>query len=457
MNTQGATGQGPSFGSAQTEGLAPSEGIGLLERMLERENMLQALRRVEANQGAPGIDSMTVKDLRQYVKDNWASIKEALLKGTYKPSPVRRVEIPKPAGGTRQLGIPTVPDRLIQQALTQVLTPIFDPDFSPYSYGFRPGKRGHDAVRQAREYIQQGYKVVVDIDLSKFFDRVNHDILMAKVARKVKDKRVLKLIRAYLESGVLVSGVVVRSEEGTPQGGPLSPLLANIMLDDFDKELTRRGHKFVRYADDCNIYVKSFRAGERVMKSITKYLEGKLKLKVNHEKSAVDRPWRRKFLGFSFYTGKQVGIRLAPKTIERLKDKIRELTQRNYPVTLDERVKRLSRYLMGWVGYYALADDKNILQEMDEWIRHRLRMCVWKQWKRVRTRIREFRAHGAPEWMALAYSNTRKGPWAASLLLNSTLTKDYWQKLGLVSLMDRYLEVRNAWRTAVYGTVRTVV
>ncbi len=457
VNTQGATGQGPSFETAQTRGATPNERIGLLEKMLERENMLQALRRIEANKGAPGIDGMTVKDLRQYVKENWGNTIEALLKGTYKPSPVRRVEIPKPTGGTRELGIPTVLDRLIQQALTQVLTPIFDPDFSPYSYGFRPGKRGHDAVRQAREYIQQGYRVVVDTDLSKFFDRVNHDILMAKVARKVKDKRVLKLIRAYLESGVLLNGVVVRSEEGTPQGGPLSPLLANIMLDDFDKELTRRGHKFVRYADDCNIYVKSFRSGERVMKSITKYLEGKLKLKVNLEKSAVDRPWKRKFLGFSFYTGKQIGIRLAPKTIERLKDKIRELTQRNYPIPLEERVKRLSRYLMGWVGYYALADAKQILSEMDEWIRHRLRMCVWKQWKRVRTRIREFRAHGAPEWMALAYSNTRKGPWAASLLLNSVLTKDYWQKLGLVSLIDRYLEVRNTWRTAVYGTVRTVV
>jgi len=429
----------------------------MLEKVLERDNMLRALHRVQSNQGAPGIDGMTVKDLRQYVIDNWANVKEALLKGTYKPSPVRRVAIRNPEGGTRELGIPTVVDRLIQQAITQVLTPIFDPDFSPYSYGFRPGKKGHDAVRQAREYIQQGYKVVVDTDLSRFFDRVNHDILMARVARKVKDKRVLKLIRAYLESGVLLNGVVVRSEDGTPQGGPLSPLLANIMLDDFDKELTRRGHKFVRYADDCNIYVKSFRAGQRVMKSITEYLEGKLRLKVNQEKSAVDRPWKRKFLGFSFYTGKQVGIRLAPKTIERLKKKVRGLSRRNSPISLEERVKRLSQYLTGWVGYYALADAKKILAEMDEWIRHRLRMYVWKQWKRVRTRIRKFRAHGAPEWMALGYSNTRKGPWAASLLLNPILTKDYWQKLGLVSLMDRYLEVRNIWRTAVYRTVRTVV
>ena len=457
VNTQGAGSQGPSSETARTRDTTPNEGIGLLEKILERENMLQALHRVEKNQGAPGIDSMTVKDLRQYVIENWGTTKESLLNGTYKPSPVRRKGIPKAGGGTRILGIPTVVDRLIQQAIIQVLTPIFDPDFSPYSYGFRPGKRGHDAVRQAREYIQQGYRVVVDIDLAQFFDRVNHDILMSRVARKVKDKRVLKLIRAYLESGVMLNGIVVTSEEGTPQGGPLSPLLANIMLDDFDKELTRRGHKFVRYADDCNIYVKSFRAGQRVFASITKYLETKLKLKVNRDKSAVDRPWRRKFLGFSFYTGKQIGIRLAPKTIERLKDKIRELTQRSKPIPMEQRIKKLSQYLMGWMGYFALADARKVLMEIDQWIRHRLRMCVWKQWKKVKTRIRQFRAHGAPEWMAFGYANTRKGPWAASSLLNSILTKEYWQKLGLVSLTDRYLEVRNTWRTAVYRTVRTVV
>lgn len=444
VNTQGAGSQGPSFGAAQTERTAQETGSGLLEKMLERENMFQALQRVKRNQGAPGIDGMTVKDLTDYVKENWINIKGEILEGTYKPKPVRRVEIPKPGGGVRLLGIPAVVDRLIQQALNQVLTPVFDPDFSPYSYGFRPGKSTHEAVRKAQEYIQQGYKVVVDTDLAQFFDRVNHDILMSKVARKIKDKRVLKLIRAYLESGVLLNGVVVTSEEGTPQGGPLSPLLANIMLDDFDRELTRRGHKFVRYADDCNIYVRSFRAGQRVLNSITQYLEGKLKLKVNQEKSAVDRPWRRKFLGFSFYISKQVGIRLAPKTIERLKERVRALTQRSKPIPLEQRVEKLSQYLQGWLGYYSLADAKRVLPEIDKWIRHRLRMCVWKQWKKPKTRIRELRAHGAPEWMALGYGNTRKGPWAASALLNSVLTNVYWQKLGLVSLTDRYLVIRNA-------------
>jgi RNA-directed DNA polymerase len=457
VNPRGAADQGPSLETARTEEEAPSAAVGLLEEMLERSNMLLALKRVRENKGSPGIDGMSVADLNVHLKENWPQIKDQLLRGTYQPKPVRRVEIPKPGGGVRLLGIPTVLDRLIQQALTQVLTPIFDPGFSPYSYGFRPGKRGHDAVRQAREYIQQGYRVVVDLDLEKFFDRVNHDILMSRVARRVKDKRVLKLIRAYLESGVLLNGVVVTTDEGTPQGGPMSPLLANILLDDLDKELERRGHRFVRYADDCNIYVKSFRAGERVKQSVTRYLEGTLKLKVNREKSAVDRPWKRKFLGFSFYIGKQVGIKLAPKTVERLKDKVREFTRRNQPMPLEERVKRLSLYLRGWLGYYALADAKRVLEELDQWIRHRLRACVWKQWKRVRTRIREFRAHGAPEWMAVAYSNTRKGPWAGSSLLNSVLTKDYWKKLGLISLTDQYAAIRNAWRTAVYRTVRTVV
>ncbi|TCJ81754.1 UNVERIFIED_ORG: group II intron reverse transcriptase/maturase, partial [Anoxybacillus amylolyticus] len=304
--------------------------MALLERILARDNLITALKRVEANQGAPGIDGVSTDQLRDYIRAHWSTIRAQLLAGTYRPAPVRRVEIPKPGGGTRQLGIPTVVDRLIQQAILQELTPIFDPDFSPSSFGFRPGRNAHDAVRQAQGYIQEGYRYVVDMDLEKFFDRVNHDILMSRVARKVRDKRVLKLIRAYLQAGVMIEGVKVQTEEGTPQGGPLSPLLANILLDDLDKELEKRGLKFCRYADDCNIYVKSLRAGQRVKQSIQRFLEKTLKLKVNEEKSAVDRPWKRAFLGFRFTPERKARIRLAPRSIQRLKQRIRQLTNPNW-------------------------------------------------------------------------------------------------------------------------------
>lgn len=421
-----------------------------MEQILSRENLQAAIKKVEANKGAAGVDGVTIRQLREYVQKHWPEIKLKLQKGTYKPSPVRKVEIPKPEGGVRALGIPTVIDRFIQQATLQVLTPLFDPGFSPHSYGFRPGKRGHDAVRQARKYIEEGYGIVVDIDLEKFFDRINHDILMSRVVRKVKDKKLLKLIRSYLNAGIMVEGIRVRTEEGTPQGGPLSPLLANILLDDLDKELERRGLRFCRYADDCNIYVKTKRAGERVKQSITRYLEKKLRLKVNEGKSAVDRPWKRKFLGFSFYKQKAIKVRIAPKSLKRLKDKIREITNPTWSISMNERIQRLNQYLTGWIGYYALADAPSVLEGLEEWIRRRLRLCLWLQWKRVRTRIRELKALGLKKSQAEEIANTRKGAWRTTKTphLHKALGNAYWQSQGLMSLTQRYSQLRQNWRTA---------
>ena len=310
----------------------------LLKQILSRENMLLALKRVEKNKGSHGVDMMPVQNLRQHMIENWSSIKEAILKGTYKPLPVRRVEIPKPDGGTRLLGIPTVTDRLIQQAIAQVLSKIYDPVFSEHSYGFRPNRSAHDAVRKAKGYIRDGYRWVVDMDLEKFFDKVNHDRLMSTLAKRIQDKALLKLIRKYLQAGVMMNGVVSSTDKGTPQGGPLSPLLSNIVLDELDKELEARGHKFVRYADDCNIYVKSKRAGERTMASIRRFVEGKLRLKVNEEKSAVDRPWKRKFLGFSFTSSKEPKVRIAKESLKRMKKKVREITSRKMPYPMEYRI-----------------------------------------------------------------------------------------------------------------------
>lgn len=438
---EGQSGTSAQLGNA----LHGESGTDLMEQVVARENMLAALKRVERNKGAAGIDGIPTEQLRDQLRAEWPRIREELLAGTHKPKAVRRVEVPKPSGGTRMLGIPTVMDRLIQQALSQMLTPIFDPTFSPHSYGFRPGRRAHDAVKAARQHIEDGYGWVVDIDLEKFFDRVNHDMLMARVARKVQDKRVLRLIRRYLQAGVMMNGVVVRTEEGTPQGGPLSPLLANILLDDLDRELQKRGHRFTRYADDCNIYVRSKRAGERVMQSVTDYLQERLKLRVNEKKSAVDRPWRRKFLGFSFYKSRKTGIRLAPESIRRLKERLRELTRRNRSMAMRNRIDHITRYLRGWMGYFALADAGQRLEDMDMWLRRRLRACQWKQWKRVRTRIRELRALGLPDWVAREFANSRKGTWRmAGGPMNRALPDAYWRGQGLLSLTELYRKTRDS-------------
>ncbi|HEY8347364.1 MAG TPA: group II intron reverse transcriptase/maturase [Symbiobacteriaceae bacterium] len=429
-----------------------------MERVVSRENMLAALKRVERNGGAPGIDGIPTERLRDQIRAEWNRIREELLQGTYRPKPVRQVEIPKPSGGKRMLGIPTVMDRLIQQALLQVLTPIFDPTFSESSYGFRPGRKGHDAVRRARQYVADGYEWVVDVDLEKFFDRVNHDVLMARVARRITNKRVLRLIRRFLQAGIMSNGVVMEREEGTPQGGPLSPLLANILLDDLDKELEKRGHRFVRYADDCNIYVRTKRAGERVFRSIRRYLEERLRLRVNEEKSADDRPWRRQFPGFSFYKNRGVHIRMADKAHKRVKRELRRMTKRNRSQSMKERIQRINAYLRGWIGYYALSDAKSVFEEIEGWLRHRLRACLWKQWKRPRTRLRELRTLGLPEWVARECAYSRKGTWRmAGGPMNRALGTAYWRAQGLLSLTECYEATRQSWRTAGCGPACPVV
>ncbi len=423
-----------------------NQDIHLLEKMLERNNMRSALKRVRENKGAPGVDGMTVHEAVPFLRTNWERIRGELLSGTYRPTPVKRVEIPKPGGGKRLLGIPTVTDRLIQQALLQVLSPIIDPLFCDSSYGFRPKRSAHQAVLQARQYVEEGWSWVVDLDLEKFFDRVNHDILMSRLARYITDKRVLHLIRLYLQAGVMLNGVVTVGEEGTPQGGPLSPLLSNVMLHDLDEELMRRGHRFCRYADDCNVYVRSRRAGERLKTSLTTFLDKRLKLTVNEAKSAVDRPWRRKFLGYSMYPRKGgVGLRLAPSTLARAKSRIRSLTRASRSSSLSHRIEGLNRYLRGWLGYFILADARTHYQRLDEWVRSRLRMVLWRQWKRPRARYRELRAHGYPHELAYPVANARQGPWrmAHNHHLLRLLGLSFWRAQGLQSLEQRYLQLRS--------------
>ena len=419
--------------------------IKMMKRLLSRENLLTALRRVEKNKGSHGVDGMSVQNLREHILTNWAFIRSQLEEGTYNPSPVRRVEIPKPNGGVRLLGIPTVTDRFIQQAIAQILTPIFDPMFSEHSYGFRPNKRGHDAVRRAKEYMREGKRWVIDMDLEKFFDKVNHDKLMGLLAKYVADKTLLKLIRSYLESGIMSNGIETVNEQGVPQGGPLSPLLSNIMLHELDKELEKRKLSFVRYADDCNIYVSSKKAGLRVMNSITAFIEGKLKLKVNRDKSAVDRPWKRKFLGFSFSSQLDPKIRIAKESIRKLKQKIRQLTSRSKSIPMEYRIEQLNKYLIGWAGYFTLADTPSVFQSIDEWTRRRLRMCLWKQWKKPRTKVKRLTALGVPRAKAHEWGNSRKKYWriANSPILNSSLHNAYWQTEGLKSLRERYFHLRH--------------
>jgi RNA-directed DNA polymerase len=405
----------------------------LIEEACEKENVKEALRRVKANTGAAGVDGMSVKELPGYLRENWQRLKEQLLTGTYRPQPVRRVEIPKSGGGTRKLGIPTVVDRFVQQAVLQVLQERWDPTFSEYSFGFRPGRSAHQAVAKAQEYIQAGHDWVVDIDLEKFFDRVNHDVLMGRVARRISDKRMLKLIRGFLNSGVMENGLVGPTEEGTPQGGPLSPLLSNLLLDDLDRELERRGHRFVRYADDCNIYVKSERAGQRVMEGVKGFLTRKLRLKVNESKSAVARPKDRKFLGFSFTSGEVVKRRIAPQAIKRFKERIRGLTRRTRGISIERMIGELRPYMIGWRGYFGFCETPSTLRDLESWTRRRLRCFLWKQWKRGKARFKELRDRGIGMGLAAKTAGSAHGPWrlSNSKALSYALPNAFFDALGL--------------------------
>ena len=444
--TSGGTGSERQAGTARDD----SRGTGaltLIEQVVRRENLLAAHARVVQNGGAPGVDGMTVDDLMPYCREHWARIREQLLGGTYVPHAVRRVEIPKPDGkGTRMLGIPTVLDRLIQQAILQVLSPLIDPTFSDASFGFRPGRSTHQAVQRARAHIAAGFRWVVDLDLEKFFDRVSHDVLMARVARRVQDKRLLLLIRRYLQAGIMEGGVASPRTEGTPQGGPLSPLLSNILLDEWDRELERRGHRFVRYADDCNVYVQSKAAGERVLASLECWLLQRLRLRVNREKSAVARPWKRKFLGYSVTWDRAARLRVAPAAVQRLKGKLRAVLARGRGRRLAATVQDLNLATRGWVAYFRLAEVKACFEDLDQWLRRKLRCIVWRQWKRPRTRLRELRRRGLDVKRAQASAYNGRGPWwnAGASHMHAAVPSAVFRQLGLLSLLEEHQRLARA-------------
>ncbi len=418
----------------------PDPNDHLLEQILSRDNVKKAWKRVKANKGKPGIDHMSVDDFPEFARSHWEGIRDSLFSGTYQPLPVKRVEIPKATGGTRPLGIPTVIDRVIQQSINHVLMPIFDPGFSEFSYGFRPGRSAKDAVYKVREYIRQGFRVAVDMDLSKFFDRVNHDVLMHRVARKIRDKRVLRLIGKYLRAGVMVRGRLQKTREGVPQGGPLSPLLANILLDDLDKELEKRGHRFVRYADDFIILVKTQRAGQRVKGSITRFLKRKLRLKVNQDKSQVAPTDKTNFLGFTF---KGTKIRWSEKAFREFKRRVRKLTGRSWFVSMEYRLGKLAQYIRGWVNYFGISEYYTPIPLIDQWIRRRLRMCYWKRWRYTRTKVRKLRKLGTSLKAAISVGLSRKGPWRLSrtLATQTGMTNKWLKDKGLVSVKELWVNI----------------